>query len=38
MKPGMKTVEIFTDGAWRVRMKHILDVGPDFERVSFEIC
>ena len=36
-KPG-RTVEIFTDGAWRVRMKHILDVGPDFERVSFEIC
>lgn len=34
-RPG-RTIEIFTDGAWRVRLKHILDVGPDFERVSFE--
>ena len=36
-KPG-RTLEIFTDGAWRVRMKHVLDVGPDFERVGFDIC
>ena len=36
-KPG-RIVEIFTDGAWRVRLKHVLDMGPDFERVSFEIC
>ena len=32
------TIEIFADGAWRVRLKHILDAGPDFERVSFEVC
>jgi len=36
-KPG-RTLEIFTDGAWRVRMKHMLDVGPDFERIGFDIC
>ena len=31
-------IEIFTDGAWRVRLKNRLDVGPDFERASFESC
>ena len=36
-KPG-RAIEIFTDGAWRVRLKQILDSGPDFERVGFEIC
>lgn len=36
-KPG-RTLEIFTDGAWRVRMKYLLDVGPDFERIGFDIC
>lgn len=36
-RPG-RIVEIFTDGAWRARLKNVLDLGPDFERVSFDIC
>ena len=31
-------VELFTDTAWRVRLKRPLDSGPDYERVSFELC
>ncbi|MDR0440528.1 MAG: hypothetical protein LBI59_06030 [Candidatus Accumulibacter sp.] len=31
-------VEVFTDKAWRVNLKEVLDFGPDFERVSFEVC
>lgn len=31
-------VELFAEGSWRVRLTHVLDSGPDFERVSFEIC
>ncbi len=38
MYRGSRTIEIFTDGAWRVRLKHVLVAGPDFERVSFELC
>lgn len=41
LAPGVyrasRTIEIFTEGAWRVRLKHVLDTGPDFERVSFEV-
>jgi len=34
-----RIVELFTDkGAWQVRMQHVLDDGPDFERVSFTLC
>ena len=33
-----RQVEIFSNGIWRARMKHVLDLGPDFERVSFDIC
>lgn len=36
-RPG-RVVEVFTDGAWRVRLKNVLDLGPDFERVGFEPC
>ena len=32
-----RLIELFTDGAWQVRLRHVLDDGPDFERVSFEI-
>jgi hypothetical protein len=31
-------VEVFTDEAWRANLKEVLDSGPDFERVSFEVC
>lgn len=36
-RPG-RVVELFTDGALRIRLKNVLDIGPDFERVSFEVC
>jgi cyclic-di-GMP-binding protein len=32
-----RKVEIFTDGMWQVRLLGVLDEGPDFERVSFEL-
>ena len=36
-RPG-RVVEVFTDCVWRARLKHVLDLGPDFERVGFEPC
>lgn len=36
-RPG-HLIELFTDGAWRVRLLHVLDDGADFDRVSFEVC
>lgn len=36
-RPG-RVIEVFTDGVWRARLKSVLDVGPDFERVGFELC
>lgn len=33
-----RIIELFTDGAWQVRLLHVLDDGPDFERISFEVC
>ena len=33
-----RIIELFTDSAWQIRLVHILDDGPDFERVSFEAC
>lgn len=36
-RPG-RTVEIYTDGVWRVRLTGIIEDGADFERVGFEIC
>jgi hypothetical protein len=33
-----RTIELFTDGVWQVRLLHVLDDGPDFERVSFVVC
>lgn len=33
-----RVIELFTDGIWRVKLLHVLDDGPDFERVSFEVC
>lgn len=35
---NQRVIELFTDGAWRVRLLHVLDDGPDFERVSFVVC
>lgn len=32
-----RVLEIFTDGAWRVRLNRVLQDGPDFERVSFAL-
>jgi len=33
-----RIIELYTDSTWQVRLLHILDVGPDFERVSFAVC
>jgi hypothetical protein len=33
-----RIIELFTDGVWRVKLMHVLDDGPDFERISFEVC
>ena len=33
-----RIIELFTDGAWRVRLVHVLDDGSDFDRVSFVVC
>lgn len=33
-----RVVELFTDGAWRVKLLRVLDDGPGFERVSFAVC
>jgi hypothetical protein len=33
-----RVIELFTDGAWRVSLQHVLDDGPDYERVSFTVC
>lgn len=33
-----RVIELFTDGVWRVRLVRVLDSGPDFDRVSFEVC
>lgn len=32
-----RIVEIFSETAWRVRLDHVLQEGPDFERVSFTL-
>jgi hypothetical protein len=31
-----RLIEIFIDEAWRIRLRGLLDSGPDFERVEFE--
>ena len=33
-----RIIELFTDGAWQVKLLRILDDGPDFERISFAVC
>ena len=33
-----RIIELYTDGAWQVRLTRVLDSGPDFDRVTFEIC
>ena len=33
-----RIIELFTDGAWQVRLLSVIDNGPDFERVSFVLC
>jgi len=33
-----RTIELYSAGAWRVRLVRVLDSGPDFDRVSFELC
>lgn len=35
---GGRVIELFTDGVWRVKLLHVLDDGPGFERVSFLVC
>ncbi|MBK8525202.1 MAG: hypothetical protein IPL58_14915 [Betaproteobacteria bacterium] len=32
-----RVIEIFSDALWRVRLDHVLQEGPDFERVSFTL-
>lgn len=36
-KPG-RLLELHTDGIWRIKLQHVLDDGPDFERVSFTVA
>jgi hypothetical protein len=36
-RPGI-VIEVYSDKAWRARLKKLLDSGPDFERVNFELC
>lgn len=33
-----RTIELFTDGSWQIKLVHVLDDGPDFERISFVVC
>ena len=33
-----RLIELHTDGRRRVRLRQLLDDGPDFERVSFAVC
>ncbi|MFT3848409.1 MAG: hypothetical protein QM739_06930 [Propionivibrio sp.] len=33
-----RIIELFTDGVWRVRLARVLESGPDFDRVGFEVC
>ncbi len=33
-----RMIEIYTDGVWRVKLGHVLQEGPDFERVSFTMA
>lgn len=32
-----RIIEIHNDGIWRVRLEHVLQEGPEFERVSFSL-
>lgn len=32
-----RVIEVFTDAPWRVRLDHVLQEGPDFERISFSL-
>lgn len=36
-RPG-RIVDLFTEHALQVRLLHVLDDGPDFERVAFTVC
>ncbi|MDR3221739.1 MAG: type II toxin-antitoxin system PemK/MazF family toxin [Candidatus Accumulibacter sp.] len=36
-RPGI-IIEVYSDKAWRARLKKLLDSGPDFERANFEVC
>ena len=36
-KPG-RVLEAHTDGAWRIKLQHVLEDGSDFERVSFVVA
>jgi hypothetical protein len=36
-RPG-RLVELFTDDAQRIQLKNVIDAGPDFQRISFEVC
>jgi hypothetical protein len=36
-RPG-RIIEVFTDKSWNARLTGMLDVGPDFECVAFEVC
>jgi len=32
-----RTIELFTDITWQIKLIHVLDDGPDFERISFVV-
>jgi hypothetical protein len=33
-----RLIELYTDGGWRVKLLHVLEDGPDFERLSFVVA
>ncbi|GHU26091.1 hypothetical protein AGMMS50256_02510 [Betaproteobacteria bacterium] len=33
-----RIIELFTDDVWRIRLKTVIDTGPDFQRIGFEAC
>ena len=33
-----RVLELFTDGAWQVKLQHVIEDGADFERISFVSC
>lgn len=33
-----RVLELFTDGPWQIKLRHVIEDGADFERISFVLC